>query len=526
MLLSALLLVAGAQAADSHLVWRAPNVTLLGGPSKDGAWLSYVDSGELALRDLRGQRTVRLTHAAGKEFGYFSVIAPDSKSIAYAWFNDQGFYDLRTTSTGGGEPRIVYRNEEAGFVQPCAWTPDGKQILTLLFRKDNISQIALVPAAGGAPTVLRSLNWVYPKRMDLSPDGRHIVYDSFATEDNGDRTIYLLTVDGSSEKKLVTDPGNHLFPLWTPDGKRILFASDRGDGMGLWQVDPAGGKSRLVAPNLGRFVPLGITSQGDYYYGLRSGGTDVYVSDPGGTQRRLATMKFPDRNRAPAWSPDGEWLAYLSRRGSENFGQESRVIVLRPARGGEEREVAPKLAHLESLTWSPDGKSLVVRGSDRQGRGGLYRVDTGTGVTKPLLWDEAAGFRGLEGAYLDGSLVYLLGNEIRTKESVLRTCVKARALAVNGSDAAALCGGRSIAILRGGTWSDVESPIPNPQELAWLGSGLAVGDGQQLRLLGGQQKINLPAERIPGISVHPNGKTIAYTAGSAQSEIWCLRITH
>ena len=36
---------------------------------------------------------------------------------------------------------MLFRNEEAGFVQPSSWTPDGKQILTLFFRKDNISQL-------------------------------------------------------------------------------------------------------------------------------------------------------------------------------------------------------------------------------------------------------------------------------------------------------------------------------------------------------------------------------------------------
>lgn len=38
--------------------------------------------------------------------------------------------------------------------------------------------------------------WVYPKRMDLSPDGKYIVYDSFAKDTAGDRTLFVLSIDG------------------------------------------------------------------------------------------------------------------------------------------------------------------------------------------------------------------------------------------------------------------------------------------------------------------------------------------
>src|SRR5262245_43027119 len=131
------------------MVWNAPGANVLGAPTADGKWLTCVDpaSGDLAILEIATGKVRRLTtkdSAAAKEFAYFSVASRDGRRVAYAWFNDAAFYDLRVTGIAGGASRVLFRNEEAGFVQPSSWTPDGKQILTLFFRKDNISQIALV----------------------------------------------------------------------------------------------------------------------------------------------------------------------------------------------------------------------------------------------------------------------------------------------------------------------------------------------------------------------------------------------
>ena len=372
-------------------VWAGPNVNLLGGPSPDGQWLSYVDSAELTVRNAarNATETRRLTHrsAASSEFAYFSVFAPDSQRIAYAWFNAEGFYELRTVSVDGEAPKLVYRNEETGFVQPCAWSPDGTQILTLLFRRDNTSQIALIPAAGGRPKILRSLPWIYPKKMDFSPDGRWIVYDRFRHEGQPERAVYLLASDGSQEAPLLDTPQSHLFPLWAPDGQHVLYVTEA-DGS-LWSIGVTDGKARGtpqgVAKNLGRILPMAITASGELHYGLRHGHTDIAV--PGG----LVKTKYPGLNRAPAWSPDAQTLAYLSRRGTENYGQETRVIVLNRPRENDERELPWSIALMEAVGWeSPE--ALLISGADSKGRQGTFRLSLATGVFTWLRPDRVKSF--------------------------------------------------------------------------------------------------------------------------------------
>jgi Tol biopolymer transport system component len=540
-------LAADLRGSEPRVVWAGLNITLLGGPSRDGRLLSFVDpgTGNLAVRDLSSGAVRVLTSKppGSKEFAYFSSISPDSSSVAYAWFNDEGYYDLRVIGIDGSNPRVLYRNEEAGFVQPCTWSPDGTQILTLFFRSDNISQITLVPAGGGPPKVLRSLNWVYPKRMDISPDGQFIVYDSFSKGDGGDRTIYLLAVNGAKEIRLIDAAGNHLFPLWTPDGRSVVYASDRSGTMDVWALDVVNGsrdgEPRLVHRNAGRILPMGLTRGGEYYYGVRSGETDVFVTtfeNPAGDARRV-TLKFPGRNTAPAWSPDGRSLAYLSRRGSENFGQESRSIVIRSFEPDEERELQPKLAHLERLQWSPGGESLLVSGSDNKGRAGLYLVDAKSAAVTPVVSEPGAAFRGFEGVWPKNRkyIVYIHGDQVvraRTlggEEAELYRGVHLRHLTASpdGRSIALAEGDNSIVIVPLTEGEKRTIPFSGVSELQW-GAELIAARGAELWRVpldrSHAQKLRAPGNREPGFSLHPDGGQIAVTAGKTHSEIRAIRI--
>ena len=408
-------------AARAQPVWADEQTNTLGAPSPDGRFLSFVDAaGNLSVRDLATGASRPLTSDAGgalsRQFAYFSVFSRDSRQIAYAWFNEEGFYELRIVAMDGSAPRTLYRNPESGFVQPTAFSPDGDQVLTLLFRRDNVSQIALVSTINGTARVLRSLDWFYPKKIDLSPDGRFVVYDSIPASESAARDIHILAVDGSTYGVLASSPANDLFPLWTPDGEAVVFGSDREGEMDAWMVRVQGGEPRgeptLVRKGLGRALPMAFTSEGSLFYGLRAGRSDVYLGRfdassgalVGGA--RVLPSRFGGANRSPEWSPDGRFLAYLSRVGTENYGQEHRAITVRNMASGRETVHAPRLTFIERLRWSPDGGSLLLGGGDAQGRSGLFVMDLSTGEATQAVVERTGDFRGLEGDWsADGARI-------------------------------------------------------------------------------------------------------------------------
>jgi Tol biopolymer transport system component len=557
--------------ATHHRVCQGPPGTILGGPSPDGRHLSCVDpqTGDLALLDLATGERRRLTHKGPRddgEFAYFSVISPDGGRVACAWFNAEKFYDLRIVGVDGSTksaPRVLFRNEEAGFIQPSAWSPDGSSILTLIFRKDNISQIALISTADGSARVLRSLNWVYPKKMAFSPDGRFIVYDSFGRGGGPERDIFLLAVDGSREIPLVEHPADDLFPIYSPDGRRVLFASDRSGTMDLWAIELDGATARgsavLVRRDLGRFLPMGMTRDGGLFYGLRRGALDVYLGTFDAAAGRVigapapASRRLPEGNTAPEWSADGRSLLYLSRRGAENFGNESRIVTIHSVETDEERDLFPRLAHLERVRWLADGRSLLAAGSDRRSRAGLFRIDVATGEVTPVVLDESATFRGLEavGSSDGKAVLYAIGPEIRIRtldggderrlyRGASRDRIQHLALSPDGKWLAFVSGvaagqerllaipsrggeARELRIVSGGAASGLEWTAGG-RELILTAAGRENPEASLVDFeTGAARKLELPAHWHGGLRLHPDGRRIAFTAGESRSEVWLLR---
>jgi Tol biopolymer transport system component len=397
---------AGPAGIVARRIWAGPDVDPMGRPSHDGKLLSFVDwsTGDLAVRDLAAKANRRLTNKGpwtqSDEFAEFSTISPDGKLVAYAWFNEK-FYELRLASLDSTAenpgPRVLHRQEDLTYVQPAAWSADGKHLVCVFSRRDLTNQLALVGIADGTVRVLKTFDWRYPQNPSLSPDGRWIVYDFPPKEETFERDVFLLAADGSREIPVVRHPAHDFVLGWAPGGEQVIFASDRTGSVSMWTQPVTGGRphgaARLLRPDLGRVFPIGFDGHGAFYYGV-GGDRDVFAatldlasgrfeSEP----ENLAT-RYIGTNYGADWSPDGKSVVFISHRGPPRAGLGAQVLVIRSLETGEERVLNPllNLARGRSFPrWSPAGESILVTGRDAKGRRGFYRVSVETGEASPLV---------------------------------------------------------------------------------------------------------------------------------------------
>jgi eukaryotic-like serine/threonine-protein kinase len=203
----------------------------------------------------------------------------------------------------------------------------------------------------------------------LSPDGGIV---AFVAGPLGQTQLYVRQVDGGTPVALTrTGGGFARLPRWSPDGRRLLFLSERG----LEIMPSLGGPSKLLLPvERGEWADATWSPGGDSIaFAVRD---SVFVRAlEGGTAR--AVTRLPEAHSC-AWSPDGRQFACVSGNRqfitNEEFGnQAASSIWLVPVNGGSPLRVTDEDALNMSPAWLPGGGKLLYI-SDREGGRDLYQI--------------------------------------------------------------------------------------------------------------------------------------------------------
>ena len=350
------------------------------------------------LIEVGSARSTVLTRVADRDASFRSYsLSPDRQQIAAVYWNStdpnlapsrerDGGLELRLYQVGRDEEgRVLSRWTEPGHnVLVFGWSPDRARVWVFVMRPDRAAEIVAVSVADGSRQVLRTLAFRnHTQTPSLSPDGKLIAYHD-ADNPQSPPDIYLAATDGSAPVR-VEHPASDSKPLFTPDGSGVVFHSDR-QGGNLWFLPLTGGRPagepRLVWADVGPYgVAERFAANGSLIYFFRSNGWEVYRAE---IDLAKGVVAVPERvpplrgemNNAPAFSPDGLFLAHLRDQG--------RRLVLRDQATAAEREfrIAGSLL-VPNIAFCPDGRSVIVTGSDSGGRV-VYRVNLDRGGAEPV----------------------------------------------------------------------------------------------------------------------------------------------
>lgn len=545
--------------------------------STDGRNLLLVDwsTGDLAAVDLETGRQRRVTSNVSwfspyepNELVGSAAISQDGRQVAYGWFKD-GASDLRLIDIDGTGGRVLLHDEEMANIVPVGWSSDARRILALVTLKDQTCRIDFVSAVNGSVRTLKRLGRRTPHRLSLSPDARYVAYDAPPTDDGWKNDIYLSSSDGTKEVDLIEHPADDTVIGWSPDGTRLVFASDRTGTTDAWAIEVRGGQvvgsPELVKQDIGQVWPLELTADGTLYYAMPQNSFDAFVAtlDPGRAALEGAAQRVrPDAVGAamsPDWSPDGRHLAYVIGRNPASWrlrgkgSEDGLAISVKSLETGETRELLPKVDSYV-LRWSPDGRSLLACCTDREGRPGLYTIDVRTGAAQVVL--HTVGVVPAHFAWTpDGRAVFyktnlaspLLRRDLRTgREGVVFPRLGRFALSSDGRWLALMnydlvkgwaylkvmpvAGGeaREVLKLRMPEWISAFDWVPNRPELL-VSTGRrdrmdqphelwrVATDGRELHKLG------LTPGSVTDLRVHPDGRRVAFSAQSHRVELWEMR---
>ena len=230
---------------------------------------------------------------------------------------------------------------------------------------------------------------------------------AFASNRDGNSEIYVMNADGTNQRRLTNHPKNDWSPSWSPDGKRIAFMSDR-DGHAhpihdwrsptseIYVMDANGGNQQNLTndPHGDRSPSWSPDGKHIVFETDRDNNSEIYVMNADGTnQRRLTNNRTEDRY--PAWSPDGERIAFSARREGHvvhNLDSTYEIYVM-DVDGENQQRLTENRNNDWRPSWSPDGKRIAFS-SDRKGdlaNFEIYVMDADGGnqqkLTNHRAWD-------------------------------------------------------------------------------------------------------------------------------------------
>jgi Tol biopolymer transport system component len=389
-----------AQLTDASGVETGPTI------SPDGTSFAYSSAAKGSwdiYRQRVGARYPELVAGDPNRDELWPAFSPDGKQIAFSQGGGRGGIFI----VGAGESVRSLTD----FGSNPAWSPDGQHLVFSTeevrnaYSRQRPSALWIVDVSGGAPRKVDDGDAIQPA---WSPSGARV---AFWQNTNGQRDLATIPAGGGPHVLVTSDAAVDWAPVWSPDGRFLYFASDRGGSMGIWRIaihetsgrvtgtpepiaagvdvsmdlpqltkagtalafrsmiasvnpaaiafDPAterAGKVTLLQHRTGILTPYDASLDGKWIAlnNQRERQEDVFIMRSDGTELSRVTDD-PARDRFPRFSSDGTRLAFYSNNGGSYQGWSIRTD------GGDRTPLtAFPNGEVVYTVLSPDGQHVLV----------------------------------------------------------------------------------------------------------------------------------------------------------------------
>ena len=367
-------------------------------PDVSKTQIVFTYGNDIWIMPKNGGTAEKLSSPAGVES--FPKFSPDGRSIAFSG-NYDGNSDAYSIAVNGGVPmRLTSHGMPDRVVD---WTPDGKRVLFASGResgRNRFNQFYTVAATGGPS---EKLPFAYAEFGSYSPDGKQmaVVFISQAFRNwkryrggmNATIQLYNFT-NKTSQNISATEMAANEFPMW--QGEHIYFLSDRGNEqrMNLWRYAISSKKYEQ------------LTNYKDYDIHFPSAGPDDIVFEQGGklqlfsfASQQVKTLPVnlvTDKAGLKQKSVSAEKYvqhAEISPDGNRVLMEARGDVFSLPAENGFVKNITHSTAANERYpAWSPDGNT-VAYWSDQSGEYELWLAQPGKEGSAKKVTDYGAGFR-------------------------------------------------------------------------------------------------------------------------------------
>ncbi|MEQ1910477.1 MAG: protein kinase [Vicinamibacterales bacterium] len=303
-------------------------------------------------------RSARLGHLVFVMAGTLRAIPFDTSTLEITGTPEPVVPNVLTTLSGGVDA-VVSRDGTLAYV---AGTADARlRTLAWVDREGVQSPVAAPPRS-----------YLYPR---LSPDGTRV---AVSAEDQ-EYDLWLWDDGRTTLGRLTFDPALDSWPVWTPNGRRVIFRSQRGGAPNIFWVaaDGTGDVERLTESANAQF-PTAVSPDGLrlIFTETTAAGGDIMVLMLDGSRRVLPLLRSPFSESNGVVSPDGRWLAYSSN-------ESGRVeVIVRPFPDVESGHWLVSTAGGSRPLWARSGRELFYVAPT----GALMRV----GVERASTWMASA----------------------------------------------------------------------------------------------------------------------------------------